>query len=314
MILIGSRALVLRAPGLLDRKPLDYDFIASKEEAESFIEKNSDKIKINERLDFEKKIIVKGDSIIEFELIKPDSSNEMAQDLINNDKETVNLQFGGMPMQVPSLDMLYTIKSSHKYLKNSDHFWKNAMDYHRMKAVGAKIRPEFKDFHSLREKETYTYKHPKLNQSKSSFFADGSLLYKYDHDSIHVAVKNLDKPAYRYYMKDGEEVQCDRAKFDALPENIKMLGVQEESAVLAIERSLVPHPGVWSPKQAWHFALSKVCTSITSGWFRAFAYENLFKILKIYPENYFEKFQSALADGIVKAFSDDSIISYKVEN
>ena len=79
-----------------------------------------------------------------------------------------------------------------------------------------------------------------------------------------------------------------------------MASVLEESAVLAIERSLVPHPGVMTPPQAWHFAFSKVCTSIASGWWRDFAYENAPELLNKFPADYFDKFQKALANGEVK--------------
>lgn len=101
-------------------------------------------------------------------------------------------------------------------------------------------------------------------------------------------------------MKDGAEVQCDKAKFFACSREVQLAGVVEEAAVLAIERSLVPHPGVWSPKYAWKFALSKVCSSITSGWFREFAYENALDVLKLYPANYWDKFQKDVESGLVR--------------
>ena len=73
--------------------------------------------------------------------------------------------------------------------------------------------------------------------------------------------------------------------------------------MLACERSLIPHPGKMTPKQAWTFALSKVCSSITSGWFREFAYENIFEVMKSYPENYWDKFQQAAKEGKVRKIS-----------
>jgi hypothetical protein len=72
--------------------------------------------------------------------------------------------------------------------------------------------------------------------------------------------------------------------------------------VLAIERSLVPHAGVKTAKQAFVFALSKVCSSITSGYFRDFAYENAFDILKNYKDGYWEKFQNDVTNGKVKPY------------
>lgn len=302
MILIGSRALALRAPVVLTRKPLDFDFIATKEESDEWIAKNAEKVNATKvyPLAEGKKIIVEGDTMVEFEIIQPGASNEMFAKLVAEDKETIPSSFG----MIPNLDLLFSLKASHKYLKDSPHFWKTLKDYHRMKAVGASIRPEYMEFFKLREQETYAkQKHPSLMQTKDNFFKDDGIQYVYDHDDIHESVKHLEKPAYRYYMKDGSEVMSDKAKFFAQPREVQLYGVVEEAATLAIERSLVPHPGVMTPQTAWGFALSKVLSSITSGWFRAFGYENAFDVLKLYPKNYWEKFQADVAAGKVRLFT-----------
>lgn len=301
MILIGSRALALRAPGALRRKPVDFDFICTEEEYKDWMDKNAHKVHPTKiyPINDGKKMIVEGDTNLEFEFITPGSSNELLDKIVREDPDTIQTPFG----MVPSFDMLFTIKSSHKYLKNSPFFWKTMIDYHTMKAMGAKVRPEYQEFLKLREKETYNYKHPSLNQSKDNFFKDDAIQYVYDHDTIHQSVARFDKPAYLYYMKDGAQVMTDKAKFFAQPREIQLAGVVEEAAVLAIERSLVPHPGVMTPEQAWRFALSKVCSSITSGWFREFAYENAPEILKLYPTGYWEKFQEDVKKGLVKPFT-----------
>lgn len=299
MILIGSRALALRCPAILQRKCVDFDFVCTPNEYESWMAKNSHKVNPSKVYPEGNKMIVEGDTNLEFELNRPGTSTEMLLDIVEGDPESIETSFGS----VPTLDMLFTIKSSHKYLKNSPHFWKTAMDYHRMKACGAKIRPEYEAFLKLREKETYNYAHPKLNVTKDAFFKDDAIQYVYDHDTIHQSVAKFERPAYTYYMKDGAQVQTEKDKFFGSSRDIQLAGVVEESAVLAIERSLVPHPGVWTPEKAWHFALSKVCSSITSGWFRAFAYENIFEVMKLYPEGYWEKFQEDVKTGLVKPFT-----------
>lgn len=305
MILIGSRALALRAPKALMRKPLDFDFVCTQSEFDFWLAKNGEKVNptkvypmVNEHNNVHK-MIVEGSTNCEFEIITPGTTSVELHELVMSDKESFETPFG----MVPSFDMLFTIKSSHKYLRNSPHFWKTLVDYHIMKRMGAVIRPEWQSFHKSREKETYWYKHPKLNQSKDSFFADDNIQYVYDHDTIHESVARGDKPAYTYYMKDGAQVDCDKEKFFAIDQQIRLNGVVEEAAVLAIERSLVPHPGVWTPEYAWKFALAKVCSSITSGWFRAFAYENALEILKLYPQGYWEKFQKDVESGLVKPFT-----------
>lgn len=304
MILIGSRALKLRASNLLQRAPVDFDWLATKVEFDEWLDKNSAKIKLTKVYELPEynKWIAEGATNCEFEIITPGHSSELLADIVYNDKESIDTPFG----MIPTLDVLFAIKDSHKYKKfqnSANGFWKTAIDWHTMKLCGAKVLPEHEVFNKLRQKEIYNYSHPKLNQSKEGFFSDDSIAYVYDHDSIHVSVARGDKPAYTYYMKDGEAVQCDKSKFFSLPEEFRLNGVIEEACVLGLERSLVAHPGVWAPEYAWRFALAKVCSSITSGWFRAFAYENLFQILKLYPAGYWEKFQEDVKSGLVKPFT-----------
>lgn len=302
MILIGSRAQKLRAPHTISRAPLDFDFCCTKEEFDSWMDKNSYKVKptkVYELPEFNK-WICEGTTNLEFEIIKPGTSAELLQGLVN--EEWIETPFG----LIPPLDLLFAIKDAHKYKKfdfSSNGFWKTACDWHMMKAAGATIRPEYEAFHKLRKAETYTYLHPKLNVNKDEFFKDDGITYTYEHDDIHKSVALHEQPAYTFYLKDGEQVQCDKNKFFSIDAKYRLAGVVEEAAVLAIERSLVPNPGVWTPEYAWKFALSKVCSSITSGWFRAFAYENILEVLKLYPTGYWEKFQKDVDSGMVKLFT-----------
>jgi hypothetical protein len=287
------------------RKPVDFDWVCTMSEYETWMEKNSAKVKptkvYSESGGNFHKMIVEGSSNCEFEIIQAGQSSEILQKIVESNSETLETPFG----LVPTFDMLFTIKQSHRYLKNSPHFWKTLADWHTMRVFGAKVRPEYEAFLKVREKETYNYSHPKLNVTKKDFFKDDNIEYVWDHDDIHKSVARQERPAYTYYLKDGEQVQCDKSKFFACPRDIQLSGVVEEAAVLAVERSLVPHPGVWTPEYAWKFALAKVCSSITSGWFRQFAYENAPEILKLYPQGYWEKFQKDCESGGVKPFTGD---------
>lgn len=302
MILIGSRALKLRAPYLLQREPKDFDWVCSQEEFDQWLENHSKDLNIVDVYSPKKhKMIVRGSSVnCEFVIITPGSSSELMLELVKDDSDTIESEFG----LVPSLDLLFTIKSSHKYRKNSPHFWKTLSDYHLMKMVGAKVQPRFNEFLKLREQETYTNRHPRLNTSKRNFFNENQVSYKYDHDSLHEAVKHFERPAYSYFQKDGAEVACDKKKFFSSSREVQLFSVVEESAVLALERSLIPYPNKWTHEFAWRFAFSKVCTSIASGWWREFAYENAMDCLKLYPTDYWNKFQQGLVNGIVKPFKN----------
>lgn len=283
MILIGSRAAQRR--GVNYRAPKDSDYVCTEAEALRLIGNNPHEIEGN-------RITTKlGESHFEFEIIQPGTSSELLSNLVGNRE---------WELVVPDLDLLFTIKKCHRFKKDSAHFWKTLADYHYMKAKGARVRSEYEEFYRKRSAESYAaQKHPKLNTDKSKFFAeDQGVIYTYDHDSIHEAIALQDRPAYTYFQQG--EVWTSKELFNQQPYQIQLNSVIEESAVLAIERSLVPFPNVKTPLEAWRFALSKVCSSIASGWWREFAYENALVVLKQFPEGYWERFQNKVAKGEVK--------------
>jgi hypothetical protein len=297
LILIGSRALAFRSS--LNRKPKDFDFISTKDSADKWIEDNLSKINPDKITSTDKRITVEGKVNCEFELITPGTSSELIADFVSKDNETMDTKFG----LVPNIDMLFLLKQSHRYLKNSPHFWKTCFDWHAMRKDGCVIRSEYQDLLKLREKETYNYKHPRLNQDKKDFFEDGEALYKYDHDSLHFIVKNLDKPAYAYYMKDDCEVMSDKNKFFKCDEKIRLCGVYEECCVLALERSIIPYPNAMDVKCTFLLAFSKLATSVTSGFFRQYAYENVYNIIKMYNEDFYKKYKCYLNNGMIKRYN-----------
>lgn len=211
---------------------------------------------------------------------------------------------------IPSLDMLYTLKMSHRFLKNSPHFAKTMMHIKQMRKLKAKIFN--KKWLALREKETYDYSHPKLNVKKDEFFKDESY-NMYEHDDLHEAVKIMERPAYTYYMTYNQEVSCSKEAFDKCIEAIKLFGVLEESLVLALERSQIPTNFEVYPKRSFMIALEKVCTSITSGWFREYAWENFNIVVHLYEELekqkgqtfYIDAFKSALAEGNIRLYGEE---------
>lgn len=189
-----------------------------------------------------------------------------------------------------SVHVQYMLKMSHRFLRNSPHFLKTMQDIHTLRSQGAVLDDELQRILELREKETYNYKHPDLSVNKGSFFNGDDVPYIYDHDTIHEAIAIGTEPAYKKYMKDGEEVMTSKEKFFACDEYTRLLGVYEEACVLALERSQIPfsiegtEEGVSAPtpKHSFITALIKVCTSITSGWFRLYAWENFYKVIKMY--------------------------------
>ena len=223
----------------------------------------------------------------EFEIAWPGSSGELLLKLEGNEEGREGFA---------SKEACLALKLSHRFKKDSPHFLKTMRDVQAYKAAGIVLTPELENLWlPQREAETYTYNHPKLDVSKGEFFSGDGVRYVYDHDTIHEAVALMDWPAYQNYMQDGAEVLTSSQLFFALPEHTRLNGVYEEACVLALERSQIPFDFKPDPRYSFELALMKVCTSITSGWFRWYAWENYDKILDLYNQlgenDYVERFK-----------------------
>lgn len=305
LVAIGSFALRHRAPDLLNRDPGDLDVVGHYDDVEDFLGHI-------EKRDFKsigpvyggKKIIAihKYKGPIEIEIAWSGTTADQLVELVKDDPETVGTYPNDLnnKLLVPSLDVLYTVKLSHRYLKKSPAFLKTMRDIKAMRAAGAKVPDRYKDWLKAREKETYSYSHPNLNQTKKGFFSGDGVTYVYDHDSIHVAMAIHDRPAYTFFKKDDADVAVDRQKWEALPEEYKLASVLEESYVLALERSQIPFRDQIEPIWSFRKALEKVCTSITSGWWREYAWEHYDHALASYDPSYVDRFWRAVENGTVK--------------
>lgn len=308
--IIGSRALELMRPGLLGRVPVDVDGVGTFDAVNDLFRTQRGRFASVMPSGGGKKMVgipagkrhpmdvLAGPW--EFEVAWSDSTGAALLDIIKEDPETERHPV--LPsVVVPSLDVLYTIKLSHRYLRNSPHFHKTMEDIRKMRAAGAVVPERCRDWLKAREKATYNYAHPNLNQDKKGFFSGDMIQYVYDHDNIHEVVALGERPAYTYFKKDDSQVAVDRAKWDLLPESVKLASVVEESYVLALERSQIPHPGVLTAFQSFQVALGKVCTSITSGWWREYAWEHYNEALALYDDTYVARFWDAVKHGQVKA-------------
>lgn len=130
------------------------------------------------------------------------------------------------------------------------------------------------------------------------FFNGDGVAYLYDHDEIHESVKIDSAPAYTNFQSDNAEVMCDMKKFFELPEQIRLNAVYEESCVLALERSIIPFGTDY--ERAFVMALEKVCTSITSGKFREYAWENYYTVRDMFNPETFDRFFEHVANDQVK--------------
>jgi hypothetical protein len=289
--IVGSSAANHWMPDLWPR-PKDIDFIASWESFKDVVAGGVVATPVSSKL-FVSEI---GGVFVEWSIAWPGSSGH--EFLMNLDPTRVG-EAAGIRCMVPSLNDLFLLKTSHRYKANSPHFEKTRRDWLMLRNLGCKIENE--SLLRKRELETYSSRRTSLNKSKEEFFAGGERLYKYDHDSIHEAIAHLDQPAYLYYRKEGEEVQCDTRKWREASEDVRLFGVLEEVYVFALERSQIPFPDT-DPFRSFKMALEKICTSVTSGFFRDYAYENYDAILAMYDPFYVERFRKAVDQGKVRKF------------
>jgi hypothetical protein len=276
MLTIGSLAAISQGVNL-GRMPNDMDFICTFEQFQEWTKNNKGTIKSCQPLSDTKFHVLTVDGRnVEFEIAWEGTAARQLLDIYEG-------------QGVASVDWLYALKMSHRYLKNSTHFLKTMRD---IKILREHISPDAhliieSDWYKLRESQTYVYSHPKLDVSKKEFFTD-DVPYIYSHDTIHEAVALGDRPAYTHYLKDGSEVMTSKDKFFSVSEEIRLHGVYEEVATLALERSQIPFSinkeGGPTPRQSFLKALEKVCTSITSGWFRQWAYDNYDKVVDLYEQ------------------------------
>lgn len=309
MLLIGSAALNYHK---FVRIPKDYDFIAYRAELLEFEENLKDSIIYKDVNGNKIQYLVNGLGVVEIEIAEHNNSAEQLLNILYNPKNSIlisdnnyNGKWGLLEeCKIASIPVLYTLKMSHRYLKNSPHFLKTMSDIHYMPHTRGmrfdfSIPDALKEWFKIREKETYNYSHPKLNQSKSDFFSDDNIEYIYDHDSIHEAVKIGKTPAYFLIKKNDADVFCSEKEFRKLPYTIQQYLVLEEAYVLALERHQIPNGFRPDPKLSFNIALEKICTSITSGWFREFAWENYNYIKNEYSSDYIIKFFKAKNNGLL---------------
>lgn len=242
--------------------------------------------------------------IYEIEIAWENSTAEKFMNLVEADPNSVKISETEF---IPSVEALYTLKMSHRYLRNSPHFIKTLRHIKWMREeYYCVISHTYYDWYNSRMAETYNYSHPSLNTTKNDFFKEETF-YVYDHDDIHMSIKIGDVPAYTRILANDSPVNCDYNKFCALEEEYKLACAVEECYTLALERCLIPNTFSVDTLATFKIALMKVCTSVTSGWFREWCWENHDMILRSYNPSFVQKFQSSLEAGSIRNFNHDRV-------
>lgn len=310
MFCVGSTALAFFKINL-NRKSKDVDLICSDEQYKNYIKgfmSSGYRViglenKPNTKVAFLQDTFNGATKIVEASLWRLDEYYKVGSDswLYDNLSDDYWEMFNGVRYVTPPVVLM--MKLSHRYKKDSVHFHKTRQDILMLRQQGVELDDYLKEILVEREKLTNPSGY-KLNVNKKEFFTD-NVPYKYDHDSLHIAVAWPNPPAYTWYMQDNAEVMCSKGKFFALPESTRLEGVFEEACVLALERAIIPHGT--DPTKAFEIALEKVCTSITKGWFREYAWENYDKVRAMFnPDRLTGLYAEGQSRGTIKPYNQQT--------
>jgi hypothetical protein len=297
MLLIGSQALDLFTD--LNRVPQDYDFICTPDELIDFATKLNLSLKQSK---FKEKYSAKFEGQhLEFELSVDGGSNHVYMQHAGPRSLGIGILMGDIVVKAAPPSVLYSVKRAHRYYPVQWH--KHMNDYHMLKTMmnGVDTLPQAT---ALREAETAArygdLKTPSLNKNSADFFNDKVSNKVFIHDQIHEMMAHRERPMYEYYKKDSNTVACCKDKFLELPIEQRVQGVLEEAYVIALERGIIPmlfsSGPLTSAEDALNWAIMRIGTTLTSGWFREFAVENYPLIMASRDLTYAEKFLAKVDD------------------
>jgi hypothetical protein len=211
--------------------------------------------------------------------------------------------FYGTDVQIAPLSMLFSIKKAHRHSPRK--FEKHVRDYTFLRAL-VKV-DAFGKVTKMRYAETKERDRlftPSLKKTKDEFFDDKVSNRTFIHDEIHEVMAFGARPMFEKIRIAEDTVACSVDKWNALEPLEKVQCVQEEAYVIALERGIIPMlfegGAVHTPLAAYKWAVMRICTTLTSGWFREWALENHQALIWSYDGNYVQKFLKAVEDGKIK--------------
>jgi hypothetical protein len=304
MIIIGSTALAdhCRFLGIDFRKPQDLDIMCTRAEMHKFLPRINKFCHITSPS--KSHYVVHdppGFRAIEFQVAE--NSPATAAYIAERKESNSAIEVYGEPIALASIEMLYSLKRSHRFLAR--HWEKHIRDYHLLKTLvgGIDSMPEIT---KLKAEETKHTKHsPSLNKSKDEFFKDDVSNHVFEHDEIHHVMAHREWPMFMYIADNSTgTVKSSKTKFFELTYKQQIQCVLEEAYVIALERGIIPmlYEGkkLADSKSAFQWSMMRICTTLTSGWFREFAVEHYPDICTEYNPNYVDKFLKAVDNGYIK--------------
>ena len=311
MILIGSRAMAIQMQ-LTDRTnpKTDFDVIMSVEEFMKWHEVNKLNIisLVPRSANKYKAIVNNNGSRLQYE-IELGLEGTSSRFLLENDNEVTRGYTRGHFDELYSiLSLKYLALTKRSHLIYPIHFEKNIEDYHSMKSyLGPFERDEMMDkYYILRYGEAAQrnkQRTPKLNVTTEDFFSSKLAVPNYFvHDHIHAMMAHDGVPMYTKMQPDPSMAWCSKDMFFNLSYKQQVQCIQEEGYVIALERYIIPQHGESCNNffDCYKRAVKRICTTLTSGWFRDFAIENYDKAIAWYnPLFAYEFIQKAQQGQIV---------------
>ncbi len=199
--------------------------------------------------------------------------------------------------EIATPEMLYTLKVSHSFW--AIHWEKTMRDIYFFQSKGIELDEDlFKGLYKFWEKR-HGKKKANLNVKNEEFFTK-YVDRKYEHDTLHEAIKYYDVPMYQKLKKDTSMALIDRGMFEALSFEDKCKLVREETYVTALERFLIPREFDMDELTAYRRAIKLIITSMSKGFFPKFIVENWIVLNK--PDNHpwIELFKEGVENGIVR--------------
>jgi len=304
-VIIGSAALAHHYPDF-PRIPHDTDIVVDRETYQSIISSKEgiEFLKENEN-GWSSIVKFKGIGYIEYFIADGISSLETLL------RQSQVLWNGFAPPEV-----LYSMKKAHihypiKFQKHIGDFLFLREKLRQQKNISLELDlnsqmdwldelPTFTAMHQkCTEERLGKVKTPKMKQSKEQFFGKSKnyVTSYFVHDDMHKAIALMHEgdPVYQKILAEGAEVETDPALWGRLTLQQKIWCVLEEVYVIALERKIIPQmfeKGGFdpSPKEAFDWALFRVCTTLCDGFFRDFACKAYDKIQAQYNPDYVNLF------------------------
>lgn len=273
ILLIGSQAARAWFPDF-PREPRDWDAIAPLADIAAWAKVNAPIISRLVPTSAHKYgcRLVDG-TRIEFEVAQPYPSPSL---IYPAHREFRRVAFPGADAFAVTPDFLWAIKRAHAVFPIR---WEKTMhDLHwlaeRIGPVGSRVSA----FCNLRRGEheaRYEQRKVKLAMSNEAFFAKSEkyVQRRIPHDRLHEIVAYGPRPLFERFKTDLSKASLDRKLFKEAPLSDRINLVREEAMVIALERYIIPNPAM-NYHNAYSTALKRICTTLTSGWFRDFAVDH----------------------------------------